>query len=155
MLSTTRNPAQGRIAVRGIGVDHVMLDDGDVATAFADRPDGVDGALELVGTPTLPDTLRAVTRSMALVCFTGMLSNVGPCPTSTPSTYLPKGVRLSAYSGDASDLPADVLQRFLDDVAAGHVVVPLYRSFVLDEIREAHAIMESGDAVGKLVVTIR
>ena len=37
-------------------------------------PDGVDAALELVGTPTLPDTLRA-TRIHGVVCFTGMLSN--------------------------------------------------------------------------------
>ncbi|HEX3310140.1 MAG TPA: zinc-binding dehydrogenase, partial [Streptosporangiaceae bacterium] len=70
-----------------------------------------------------------------------------------PIDYLPRGVRLTAYSGDASDLPPDVLQGFLDDVAAGRAVVPLARSFRLDQIVEAHTLMESGDAGGKIVVT--
>ena len=53
----TRNRAD---ILRGIGVDHVLIDDGKVATqARRIFPDGVDTALELVGTPTLPDTLRA------------------------------------------------------------------------------------------------
>jgi NADPH:quinone reductase len=34
----------------------VVIDDGSVARAARQRyPDGVDAALELVGTPTLPD----------------------------------------------------------------------------------------------------
>ncbi|WP_207841202.1 zinc-binding alcohol dehydrogenase family protein [Williamsia soli] len=154
VISTTRNPNRVESLLE-IGVDHVVLDDGDVASAVRGIvPEGVDSALELVGTPTLPDTLRAV-RVKGICCFTGMLSNVWTVPDFYPIEYLPKGVRLSAYSGDASDLPAEVLQGFLDDVAAGRAMVPLYRSFSLDEIREAHAIMESGDAVGKMVVTIR
>ena len=101
-------------------------------------PDGVDAALELVGTPTLPDTLRA-TRVHGVVCFTGMLSNQWTVPDFYPIDYLPRGVRLTAYGGDAADLPADVLQGFLDDVAAGRAVVPLGRTYDLDEIVEAHA----------------
>ena len=66
--------------------------------------------------------------------------------------YLPRGVRLTAYSGDAADLPPDVLQGFLDDVAAARAVVPLGRSFRLDEIIEAHTLMENGGAGGKIVV---
>src|SRR6204780_564360 len=43
------------------GVDHPLLDTGEVAPAVRQLyPDGVDAALDLVGTPTLPDTLRAV-----------------------------------------------------------------------------------------------
>jgi hypothetical protein len=34
-------------------------------------------------------------------------------------------VRLTAYGGDASDLPPPVLQDFLDAVAAGTAVVPI------------------------------
>jgi NADPH2:quinone reductase len=114
-------------------------------------PDGVDGAIELVGTPTLPDTLRAV-RVHGTVCFTGMLSNVWTVKDFYPIGYLPSGVRLTAYSGEADDLPADVLQGFLDDVAADRAVVPVDRAFDLDQIRDAHTLMESGDARGKLVV---
>src|SRR3954471_21607040 len=55
VLSTTRQPDRVS-ALETIGVDHVLVDDGDVAAqARAIVPDGVEAALELVGTNTLPD----------------------------------------------------------------------------------------------------
>lgn len=151
VLATTRSPAKAA-ALEEIGVDHVLIDDGEVAAQVRRiRPDGVDGAIELVGTPTLPDTLRA-TRVHGTVCFTGMLSDVWTVKDFYPIDYLPAGVRLTAYSGEASDLPADVLQGFLDDVAAGRAPVPIDRVYTIDQVREAHARMESGQAAGKLVV---
>ena len=61
-------------------------------------------------------------------------------------------MRLTAYGGEAADLPAAVLQSFLDAVAAGRLTVPLDRTYTLDEIATAHADMEAGNATGKLVV---
>jgi NADPH:quinone reductase-like Zn-dependent oxidoreductase len=152
VLSTTRNPAKAP-TLTAVGVDHVLIDDGDVARQAREIvPEGVDAALELVGTPTLPDTLRA-TRVHGVVCFTGMLSNAWTVPDFYPMAYLPRGVRLTAYGGDASDLPAPVLQEFLDAVAAGEATVPIHRVYALDEIVRAHADMEAGVASGKLVVT--
>ena len=55
-------------------------------------------------TPTLPDTLAA-TRVHGVVCLNGMLSNQRTVPEFYPIDYLPRGVRLTAYSGDAADLP--------------------------------------------------
>jgi NADPH:quinone reductase-like Zn-dependent oxidoreductase len=151
VLSTTRRPER-TAALEAIGVDHALVDDGDVAAQVrAIVPDGVDLALELVGTPTLPDTLRA-TRVHGVVCFTGMLSNEWTVRDFYPIDYLPDGVRLTGYGGEASDLPADVLQGFLDAVAAGRLSVPIDRTYTLDEIREAHRAMEEGRATGKLVV---
>ncbi len=114
-------------------------------------PDGVDAALELVGTPTLPDTLRA-THVHGVVCFTGMLSNQWTVRDFYPIEYLPRGVRLTAYGGDATDLPTQVLQDFLDAVAAGDAIVPIHRTYRLDDIASAHADMEAVRATGKLVV---
>ena len=151
VLSTTRNPDRFD-ALREIGVEYPLVDGGDVATQVRRSfPDGVDAALELVGTPTLPDTLRAV-RVHGVVCFTGMLSNQWTVRDFYPIEYLPRGVRLTAYGGDASDLPADVLQEFLDAVASGEAHVPIHRTYRLDEISQAHADMEAGRATGKLVV---
>ncbi|MDA1184759.1 MAG: zinc-binding alcohol dehydrogenase family protein [Acidobacteria bacterium] len=152
VLSTTRSPAK-EDALRRLGVDHVVVDDGgNVARqARAIVSDGVDTALELIGTPTLPDTLRAV-RVHGVVCFTGMLSNEWTVRDFYPIEYLPRGVRLTAYGGDATDLPSAVLQEFLDAVAAGQAVVPIHRVYGLDQIAEAHAEMEAGRAAGKLVV---
>jgi NADPH:quinone reductase-like Zn-dependent oxidoreductase len=69
-----------------------------------------------------------------------------------PIEYLPRGVRLTAYGGDATDLPSQVLQDFLDAVAAGDATVPIHRTYHLDDIVTAHADMEAGRATGKLVV---
>lgn len=150
VFSTTRDPDRADM-LRAIGVQHPLVDDGDVASQVRSIvPDGVDTALELVGTPTLPDTLRA-TRVHGVVCFTGMLSNQWTVRDFYPIEYLPRGVRLTAYGGDASDLPPSVLQEFLDDVSAGRARVPIHRTYRLDEIAEAHADMETGRAIGKLV----
>lgn len=151
VLSTTRRP-QRADALTALGVDHVIVDDGAIADRVRDKvPGGVSLALELVGTPTLPDTLRA-TAVHGVVCFTGMLSNQWTVKDFYPIGYLPSGVRLTAYGGEADDLPAAVLQSFLDAVAAGRLTIPLYRTYTLDEIRIAHADMEAGNAIGKLVV---
>jgi NADPH:quinone reductase len=80
------------------------------------------------------------------------LSNHWIVPDFYPIGYIPRGVRLTGYSGDAIDLPAEVLQTFLDDVAAGSATVPIARTFALDEIVEAHRFMEHSSAGGKLVV---
>jgi NADPH:quinone reductase len=154
VLATTRR--RGLLDVlRDVGADHALLDDGAVAEqARAIAPDGVDAALELVGTTTLRDTLRA-TRVHGVVCFTGMLSNEWTVPDFYPIDFIPNGVRLTAYGGEASDLPAAVLQSFLDDVAAGRLEVPIGRVYALDEIAVAHADMEQGNVAGKLVVRVR
>src|SRR3954453_3376945 len=152
VLSTTRS-ANKTAALTDIGVDHVLIDDGNVAPQVREilRP-GVDTALELVGTPTLPDTLHS-TRQHGVVCFTGMLSNVWTVRDFYPIDYLPRGVRLTAYHGEADDLPQPVLQEFLDAVAAGRTVVPIDRVYRFEQIIEAHAAMEAGTGAGKLVVT--
>jgi NADPH:quinone reductase len=151
VLATTRR-ADRLDVLREHGVAHPLVDDGTVAGRVRELfPDGVDAALELVGTPTLPDTLAA-TKVHGTVCFTGMLSNEWIVPEFYPIGYLPKGVRLTAYGGEASDLPAEVLQRFLDQVAGGEVALGPTAVYRLDEIRRAHDDLEHGRRVGKLVV---
>ena len=152
VLSTTRK-ATSEPALLRLGVDHVLLDDGNVAEQVHQLfHSGVDLALELVGTPTLPDTLNSV-RPLGVACFAGMLSNEWTVKDFYPIEYLPYGVRLSAYGGNSSDLPAHVLQEFLDAAASGQITVPIGATYGLDEIVEAHRVMEAGTAVGKIVVT--
>ena len=152
VLSTTRSPNK-TAALTDVGVDHVLVDDGNVSAQVHELlPAGVDTALELVGTPTLPDTLRS-TRQHGVVCFTGMLSNVWTVRDFYPIEYLPRGVRLTAYHGEAEDLPPPILQDFLNAVAAREAVVPIDRVYGFDQIVEAHQAMEASAAAGKLVVT--
>jgi NADPH:quinone reductase-like Zn-dependent oxidoreductase len=63
-------------------------------------------------------------------------------------------VRLTAYSGDSGDLPAVVLQGYLDRIASGQVRLGPVNVYRLDDIRQAHLDMEHNRTVGKLVVRI-
>jgi NADPH:quinone reductase-like Zn-dependent oxidoreductase len=136
------------------GVDHAIVDRGEIAPAVRQiLPNGVDVALELVGTPTLPDTLAA-TRIHGTVCFTGMLSNQWIVEKFYPIAYIPNGVRLTAYGGESADLPAAILQSNLDKIAAGKLNLAPARVYTLDEIRQAHDDMEHDRVAGKMVVRV-
>jgi len=151
VLSTTRSESR-RALLESVGVDHVLIDSGEVAHDVRQLvPSGVDGAVELVGVNVMRDTLRAV-RGGGVVCFTGMLSDQWTIPEFYPMDWLPNGVRLTAYSGEASDLPAPALQNFLDAVAEGKAVVPIGRVYRMEEIVQAHRDLEAGAVGGKAVV---
>jgi NADPH:quinone reductase-like Zn-dependent oxidoreductase len=153
VLATTRSEARFEV-LRSAGVDHPILDDGSIVGSVRELfPEGVDASLELVGTEAMRNTLRA-TRVQGTVCFTGMLSNIWTVPDWYPMDYIPTGVRLTVYSGDAEDLPAAALQGFLDDLATGRLAVPVHRAYAFEEIVAAHAAMERNEAAGKLVVTV-
>jgi NADPH:quinone reductase-like Zn-dependent oxidoreductase len=152
VLATTRSGAKGG-ALREAGADQVVLDDGAIAPRVRELvPGGVDATLELVGTPTLHDSLEA-TRVHGVVCAAGYLSNEWIVPAFYPSGFLPRGVRLAGYFGDASDLPQAVLQDFLDAIAAGEATMPIAKTYTTEEIATAHDDMEHDRVAGKLVVS--
>lgn len=153
VLSTTRR-AERAHALTEHGVDHVLVDAGRIADDVrAIVPDGVDAAVELVGTTTLADTLAA-TRVHGTVCFTGMLSNQWIVPNFYPIGYLPNGVRLTGYGGESADLPVPVLQDYLGKIAAGRLRLGTPHVYGMQDIRQAHLDMEHNHVVGKLVVRI-
>jgi NADPH:quinone reductase len=152
VLATTRSEAKAS-ALREAGADHIVVDDGAIASRVRELvPGGVDATLELVGTPTLRDSLEA-TRVHGVVCNAGSLSNEWIVPNFSPIAFLPNGVRLTGYGGDASDLPRAVLQDFLDAVGAGEATVPIAKTYAMDEIATAHDDMEHNRVAGKLVVS--
>jgi NADPH:quinone reductase-like Zn-dependent oxidoreductase len=153
VISTTRNAGR-EAALRDNGADHVVVDTGVIADAVRKIvPAGVDRALELVGTPTLRDTLRA-TRVHGVVCMAGMLSNQWTVPDFYPIEYIPSGVFLTGYGGDSDDITTAQLQSFVDAVASGTIKIATDRVFAFDDIVAAHRYMEDNRATGKLVVRV-
>jgi NADPH2:quinone reductase len=151
VLATTRSTAKAS-ALREAGADHIVVDDGAIAARVHELvPGGVDATLELVGTTTLRDSLEA-TRVHGVVCSAGYLSNEWIVPDFYPAGFLPNGVHLSGYFGEASDLPQAILQDFLDAVAAGKATVPIAKAYTMDQIAAAHDDMEHDRVAGKLVV---
>jgi NADPH2:quinone reductase len=162
VFATTRS-AEKIGLLREMGVDHALIDTGRIADQVREiAPDGVDGAVELVGVDgavelvgvnVMRDTLRAV-RTGGTVCFTGMLSDQWTIPEFYPMDWLPNGVRLTAYSGEASDLPSHVLQGFIDAIEAGAATAPIGHEYRLDDIVQAHRDLEANTVGGKAVVVI-
>jgi NADPH2:quinone reductase len=151
VLATTRS-ADRLDVLAAHGADHPILDGGSIAAPVRSLvPGGVDAALELVGTGTLHDTLMA-TRVHGTVCMAGMLGNQWTIPDFYPTGYLPSGVRLTGYGGDAGNLPADVLQRYLDRIADGSISLGPAHTYPLDEVRRAHRDLETNAVNGKLVL---
>jgi len=90
------------------------------------------------------------------VCFTGLLSNQWTVKDFYPIDYLPAGVRLTAYQGNAADLPREAMQRVLDAVADGSMRIAVHHVYDgLEQVRRAHDDMENNAATGKLVVRVR
>jgi NADPH:quinone reductase-like Zn-dependent oxidoreductase len=154
VLATTRRPDRVEW-LHGRGIDLPLVDTGTIADSVRQLyPEGVDAALELVGTPTLPDTLRSV-RVHGTVCFTGLLSNQWTVRDFYPIGYIPAGVRLTAYEGNAADLPRQVMQRVLDAVADGTLPITVHHVYDgLEQVRRAHSDMLNNTATGKLVVRV-
>jgi NADPH2:quinone reductase len=153
VLATTRNPAKAD-RVRENGADHVLIDTGTIAPAVREIfPQGVDRVLELVGTTTLLDSLRAAARQ-GLVCMTGIVGNAWALSEFEPMTAIPSTVRLTSYAGEASDFLNTPLSWFAEEVVAGRQSALLDRTFAFDEIVEAHRYMEANAATGKVVVLV-
>lgn len=151
VFATTRNPAKAD-KLKANGADEVILDDGEIAAEVrALVPEGVDKVLELVGPSVMRDSLLCV-RPKGICCQVGYLGNQWAFEKFAPLGEIPSTVRLTAYGGDASDLPPERLQAFLDHLAAGRIQLNVDRIFKLDEMLEAHAWMENNKASGKLVV---
>jgi NADPH:quinone reductase-like Zn-dependent oxidoreductase len=149
--STSRHAASEAL-VRNTGADYFFLDDGAIADAVRRVWEGgADKVLELVGTATLADSLAAV-REPGIVCMSGMVGDRWSFTDFAPMDVIPTGVSLTTYSGGVEDFMAMPLQGLLDRVANGELPIRIGRVFALGEIVEAHRMMESNAAGGKIVI---
>jgi NADPH:quinone reductase-like Zn-dependent oxidoreductase len=107
--------------------------------------------LELVGTTTLADSLLCV-REPGIVCMTGMVGDKWSFDKFAPMEVIPTAVSLTAYSGGVADFMRTPLQQLVDQVEAGTLRVHVGKVLHLDQIVEAHRLMEENKAGGKIVV---
>lgn len=153
VTATTRNPAKAD-ELKAAGATHVIVDDGVVADkARAIHPEGHDRVLELIGAGTLLDSLRA-TRRGGIVCMTGILGGRWVLQDFHPMGDIPTGVKLTSYSGEASDITSAQLQQYVSLVESGELSLKLGPSFRFGELREAHTMMDENSANGKIVIEI-
>lgn len=153
VLSTTRDPAKAE-RLREFGVDHVVIDDGNIAPAVREiAPDGVDAMFDLVGTKVIQDSFACVRRGGTL-CMAGLLGGEWTIADFAPGAVIPSTTKFTYFSSSSTPMPTVALQAYLDGLADGRYRMPLDRVFKFDDIQAAHARMESNAAAGKIVVSV-
>ena len=155
VVATTRSQKKKEALIAN-GADHVVIDNGSISDAVREIfPAGVTHVLELIGTATLLDSLKAAARQ-GVVCNTGILGNAWVLKEFNPMAAIPSSVRLTTFLSETVDASTSTpaLQKVLDAVSDGRYRVNLNRTFRLDEIVEAHRYMEANQATGKIVVKV-
>ncbi|AUG75458.1 alcohol dehydrogenase [Kitasatospora sp. MMS16-BH015] len=158
VLATTRDAARAGL-LREFGADRVLVDDGQLASQVRELGLAVDAVLDIVGNSVLRDSLATV-RPRGRVCQLGFLGGLAPVDAFNPLTDLPSGVQLSFFGSafvlgtPEFPLTAIPFDTILAKIAAGRLRAEPARVFDFAEIVEAHRVMASGTALGKLVVTV-
>jgi len=151
VAATTRNRDRAEL-LRSSGVDDVIVDTGSIAGEVQRRyPGGVDKVLEMIGTATLEDSLHCAKQG-GIVCMTGIVGNKWSFDQFAPMDVIPSTVCLTVYAGDSEDFMRTPLNELARQIEAGKLCVQVGKTFRLDEIVDAHRLMEENKAGGKIVV---
>ena len=118
----------------------------------------IDAVLDLVGNSTILDSL-AMLRRGGRACLAGWLGGLAPIADFNPLLQMASGVYLTFFGSfvfgkpgfPLSDVP---LQAIAADVEAGRYGAKPSRVFRFEDIQEAHRVMESNEAKGKVVVVL-
>jgi NADPH:quinone reductase len=155
VLASTRAPGKARL-LQSLGAAPVLIDDGHLReSGRALYPDGIDAVLELVGNSTLLDSL-GMTRKGGRVCNAGFLGGGAPIAFD-PLTQMPPGVDFNffasfMYGTPGFPLSAIPLQEIVRRVSNGIYKARPAHVFPFEQIPDAHRLMESNEAKGKIVV---
>jgi NADPH2:quinone reductase len=154
VIATSRYAARAE-PLRELGAKEVLVDDGELAPKLNG---GVDAVLELVGTSTLRDSVRA-TRMGGRVCHAGFLGGGQPLEGFDPFSDLPNRVQLSFFASihyGSPGYPLDEIpfQTIVERVESGDYKWAPAHVYRLDQIQDAHRLMDSGRAEGKIVVEV-
>ncbi|MGJ9385458.1 zinc-binding alcohol dehydrogenase family protein [Salipaludibacillus sp. CF4.18] len=150
VISTTRSKNKVEL-LKKHGADSVLLDERDLQQEiFSLYPNGINKVLELIGTVTLKDSLGMLADKGTL-CMAGILGGEWVIDQFEPMMDIPSGRYFTQFDSGVNfkeKLLKDLFQHIIDH----QIEVPIAKVFTLDEISEAHQLMESNGAEGKIVV---
>lgn len=150
VVATSRK-AEREGLLRAHGAEDVFVDDGAIAQEVAKRyPGGVDKVLELIGPLTVGDSLRC-TKEGGTVCITGIVGGTWDWQGNFME-LIPAAKNLTTYSGGVEDWMATPFDELVQDVVSGNMHLPSGRIMHLDDIVEAHRLMDENEAGGKIVI---
>ena len=155
-VTSTSRSAKSKDLVLSTGADAFRIDDGALS---ANLPAGekYHKILELVGTTTLHDSLACCTShgfngGRGVVCMTGMAGNSWTLKEFSPMDEIPDGCALVKYDGGKTELGATPYPELVGRIERGEMKVVVGKTMSLEDVVEAHRIMEAGKAGGKIVL---
>jgi NADPH:quinone reductase-like Zn-dependent oxidoreductase len=143
--------------LESLGAKRVESEGRDLSNRIPEQKQ-IDAVLDLIGNSTILDSL-AMLRRGGRACLAGFLGGLAPLQDFNPLLQMSSGVHFSFFGSfvfgkpgfPLSDVP---LQAIADDVTRGRYKAKPARVFRFEEIREAHKLMESGQAGGKMVISV-
>jgi len=151
VAATTRNPDNKQL-LTDQGATQVLIDDGNLKSQVDGlNTGGFDKILELVGASTLKDSLACAKRG-GTVCMTGMLSETWSIRDFAPMDYIPAAVKLTVFDSGQVRVEPNAFRYFISEMEKGEIQLGIGRVFQLDQIVQAHRLMDSNNAGGKIVV---
>jgi NADPH:quinone reductase-like Zn-dependent oxidoreductase len=156
VVATSRN-RERFLMLENLGAERCEVEQRDLSKHIPEAKK-IDAVLDLVGNTVMLDSL-AMLRRGGRSCLAGWLGGLDPIRDFNPLLQMTSGVYLTFFGsfvfGTAGFPLSDVpLQQIATDAAAGRLDIKPTRVFPFDEIQEAHRVMESNQAIGKMVVVL-
>jgi NADPH2:quinone reductase len=145
--------------LEALGARETMLEGPDLSRRIREHhPNGVDAVLDLVGNSVVVDSLVSLRRG-GRACEAGWLGGLAPIPSFNPMLQMPSGVHFSLFGSFVFGTPqfplSEVpLQTIVERASSGAYKAKPVKVFPFDRIQEAHRLMESNQANGKIVVLL-
>jgi len=150
VISTSRNKGKLEL-LKQHGADFVLVDDENMQTQLHSIfPQGVNKILELIGTVTLKNTFSMLTEK-GILCMTGILGGEWVLENFEPMVDIPSGSYFTQFDSGAN-FKEKLLTELFDHIGESNIQVPIAKVFTLNEISQAHLLMENNSANGKIVV---
>jgi NADPH:quinone reductase-like Zn-dependent oxidoreductase len=150
VIGTTRKKERLQF-LKEAGADFGMLDDGTLTKkVIKEFPNGITKVLELVGTKAIEETAKLL-KKHGIICSTGQLGGNTHGGFDTIKA-IPNGVYLSSFY---SNYPfQEVMDNIFEIIDKNQIKPVIGHRFKIEEIAQAHMIMESNEAKGKVVVIV-
>ena len=151
VVASTRKEKKSELLTKQ-GADNVLIDNGTIREQlFSLYPRGMNKVLELIGPATLLESARLISHR-GIICSTGVLGGKGSINNFDPIKDLPSCVYLTSFF---SNFPTQAIINDIFYHIHKHKLHPVIsKVFSLDEIGQAHTLMENNTANGKVIVRI-
>jgi NADPH:quinone reductase len=159
VIATTRK-LQRAHALAGLGARRVLLEAAGLSDQVSELyPQGIDAVLDLIGNTAILGSLMMLRRG-GRACLAGFLGGGGPIANLEPVFQIPSARHLSVFAsalvtGNHEFPLAEIpFQDIVDRVADGTYEAKPAKVFDFNDIQDAHRLMESSGANGKIVVRV-